>query len=140
MCTWRPPFAPAPPDHLRRGADAPLVFDIALLAAFSVDGIVCALWSLEQVHSRVRAAAGPMVGAVFVVGVGALSGFGIALGRIARSNSWDIVLAPRSLWGDIEHVLVRAPAPTAALTATTCLLLVIAHSVWSRVLSPSARA
>jgi uncharacterized membrane protein len=58
-------------------------------------------------HNIVRDVAGRLVGWLFVIGSAGLTGLGIYLGRFLNWNSWDLVLRPQAVLGDVAHRLIH---------------------------------
>ncbi|MDQ2982600.1 MAG: DUF1361 domain-containing protein [Actinomycetota bacterium] len=87
--------------HLHDGGAVPLWYDLVLLSSAAWAGLILGFLSLYLMQAVVRRFAGAVNAWVFVVGVLALSSFGIYLGRFRRWNSWDVFVRPRSLFGDI---------------------------------------
>jgi uncharacterized membrane protein len=83
----------------------PFWYDIILFAAFAWTGVFLGLVSLFLMQEIVRKTAGRLLGWLFALGVLALSSFGIYLGRFLRWNSWDVVLNPGQLLGDIAATI-----------------------------------
>lgn len=77
-------------------------YDVGLIAGFAWAGCFLAIASLGAMQTIVQALAGRITGWCFALGVTALSGFGIYLGRIQRWNSWDALLSPHAL---LENLL-----------------------------------
>lgn len=87
--------------HLQTRVGAPPWYDLILLIAFAWTGTFLGLVSLYLMHTLVRRAARSVVGWIFTLGVLALTGFGVYLGRFPRWNSWDLVVSPAVLLADI---------------------------------------
>lgn len=87
--------------HLRPASDAPMWYDVLMLSAFAWTGVFLGLVSLYLMHTLVRRAAGSAAGWLFALGVLALTGFGVYLGRFPRWNSWDIFFNADILLADI---------------------------------------
>ena len=104
--------------------------DAAIIALFAAAGSSIAVLSLAQVRDVVVArvfASMPVRGEfVFVAGMSLLTGFGFALGRLARSNSWHVWTAPEALAHDIVEVATSAQGIT--LTLVSALLLASAFA------------
>jgi uncharacterized membrane protein len=75
--------------------------DLTLILLCAITGLVLGFVSLYLMQSVVARALGWAGGWLFIVGVAALSGFGIYLGRFLRFNSWDVVARPRQLYQGI---------------------------------------
>jgi uncharacterized membrane protein len=90
-----------------RPGSAPFWFDLLLHLIVAMTGLFVGFASLALMQGLVSRAAGRLAGWAFAVVSLALSGFGIYLGRFLRWNSWDVVLAPVSLFSDIANRLAH---------------------------------
>ncbi len=93
--------------HLSERPPVPLWYDIGLLAAFAWAGLYLALYSLRHMQRLIQIYLGTMVSWGFTLGVLALSGLGMYMGRFLRWNSWDIVLHPRAVLADVAVRLIN---------------------------------
>ncbi len=75
-------------------ASAPVWFDVVMLIWFAWTGLLLGVVSLYLMQSIVARLFGRVTGWIFVLGVTALSSFGIYLGRFLRWNSWDLLHDP----------------------------------------------
>lgn len=104
----------------------PVMYDVLLLSAAAWTGLLLGLTSLFLVHAVARRLIGALNAWAFVLGVLALSSFGIYLGRVQRWNSWDVLVRPGALLGDIAsgafHPLSH-PRPIAVTILFTSFLL-----------------
>ena len=87
--------------HLRYDDGVPVLFDVAMLFAFALCGLTLGFVSLRWMQIAAAKKLGLWFGRVFALIVLGMAGFGIYLGRYLRWNSWDIVLNPERLVGDI---------------------------------------
>jgi len=87
--------------HLQQRLPVPIWYDIGMLAAFALSGLFLAAFSLRTMQVLVQCYVGSIVSWVFVGLVLGLGGLGIYLGRFLRWNSWDLLLNPRGVFGDI---------------------------------------
>lgn len=94
--------------HLRARPMVPLWYDVALIAAFAITGMLLAVVSLHDVRREVARRRGDRAGWITVVAVSFVSGLGIYVGRFLRWNSWDLLLRPDEVVAD---VLSRVVAP-----------------------------
>ncbi|MCC7361844.1 MAG: DUF1361 domain-containing protein [Anaerolineales bacterium] len=132
--------------HLAPRPDIPLWYDLILVIAFAMSGTLLGLVSLYLMQLLVHRAAGPLLGWLFALGVLALSGFGIWLGRFQRWNSWDLFTNPVALLSDIAYTLRHPLANwrTFAFSALFSLVFLsayltfaaLAYGQWDR---PAAR-
>ena len=108
--------------HLGDGGRAvPLLYDVLLLSAAAWTGLLLGLTSLFLIHAVARRLIGAVNAWALVVGVLALSSFGIYLGRVQRWNSWDVFVRPEALLAQIGGGLLH-PASHARPIALTVLL------------------
>ena len=81
-------------------------YDVGMISCFAMTGCFIGVVSLRIMHDLVRAWSGELLGWTFVLGAAILSGFGIYLGRFQRFNSWDVLLRPRAVFGDVLSRIV----------------------------------
>jgi uncharacterized membrane protein len=118
---------------------APIWFDASLVAAFAATGVMLGLASLLLVQSVVSRVWGDLWSRLALVPVLALCSVGIALGRIARFNSWDAVAQPDAILRLLgEKILdpgsaARGIALVAALTVTLTVGYLVLWAVASLV-------
>ena len=104
--------------HIGRGGGIPVLYDVLLLSAAAWTGLLLGLTSLFLMHAVARRLLGVVSAWALVVGVLALSSFGIYLGRVQRWNSWDVFVRPGALLGQIANGFHAAPlALTVLLTS-----------------------
>jgi len=112
--------------HVGRGGGVPVLYDVLLLSAAAWTGLLLGLTSLFLMHAVARRLVGAVNAWALVVGVLALSSFGIYLGRVQRWNSWDVFVRPGSLLGEIASGLLHPlshPRPIAVTVLFTSFLL-----------------
>jgi uncharacterized membrane protein len=112
--------------HVGRGGGVPVLYDVLLLSAAAWTGLLLGLTSLFLMHAVARRLVGAMNAWALVVGVLALSSFGIYLGRVQRWNSWDVFVRPGSLLGELASGLLHPlshPRPIAVTVLFTSFLL-----------------
>lgn len=85
----------------------PLWFDISLIAIFAFTGCFLAIASLRTIHLMIDKSFGRIFGWLFALLALGLASFGVYLGRFGRYNSWDILLAPKSLVKEIASNLLN---------------------------------
>lgn len=92
--------------HLQGLSGTWLWYDTLLIASFAFSGLLCYVYSLEQLRGFVS----HWVGSRTVIGAFALlnfvNAFGIYLGRYLRFNSWDILSQPWGLTSEIAHIII----------------------------------
>jgi len=93
--------------HLRARPDCPLWFDWLLFVSMAGSGWLVGMISLAQVHHHLRTGFPAAKANAAIVGVVALSAFGIYVGRFLHWNSWDIVTRPFHLLGELGEMLLN---------------------------------
>jgi uncharacterized membrane protein len=101
--------------HLQRIEPLTMWFDISLLMLFAWTGCFLGVSSLQMMQSLVRRRLGRIWSWFFVLTTLGLSGVGIYLGRFLRFNSWDILLRPGHLLGNIVQALANPLAHQRAI-------------------------
>jgi len=108
------------------GGGIPVLYDVLLFSAGAWTGLLLGLTSLFLVHMAVRRFVDTLNAWALVVGVLALSSFGVYLGRVQRWNSWDVVANPGPLGAQLVNGLthpVYYPRPLALTVLLTSFLL-----------------
>ena len=104
--------------HIGVGSGVPIMYDVLLLTAAAWTGFLLGLTSLFMIHAVGRRLLGAANAWALVVGVLAVSSFGIYLGRVQRWNSWDVFVRPGALLGQLgEGLHTRPIALTVLLTS-----------------------
>jgi uncharacterized membrane protein len=88
--------------HLTRRSMNHFWVDLAVILSCAFTGLILGFVSLYLMHSLVTQRFGKRAGWGFVVGVAALSSFGVYLGRFLRFNSWDVISKPAELYQGIS--------------------------------------
>jgi uncharacterized membrane protein len=112
--------------HLAPGGSVPLLYDVLLLSTTAWAGLLLGLTSLFLIHAVARRLTGAVNAWALVVGVLALSSFGIYLGRVQRWNSWDVLVHPYPLADQIASGLLDPlahPRPIGLTVLFTSFLL-----------------
>ena len=87
------------------GLNALIWYDIVMNAAFAFIGHFIGLVSMWIMESVMAAAWGKVPARLFIGLAMILSGFGIYLGRFSRLNSWDAILSPFRVAGEVMEAL-----------------------------------
>lgn len=93
--------------HLRSYPPVPLWYDIGMLISFAWAGCFLAVASLFVMHQIIHDYTGRAWSWLIVTGIMGLCGLGVYVGRFLRWNSWDIILYPTDVIGDIAHRLAH---------------------------------
>jgi uncharacterized membrane protein len=115
--------------HLQVRPPIPLWYDASLLSVFALAGLFLAVFSLRIMQRLIQSYAGQLAGWLFVLLAVSLAGLGVYLGRFLRWNSWDLLLNPHHVLGDI---LVRVSNPmdhprAIAFTALSAAILFVSY-------------
>jgi uncharacterized membrane protein len=114
---------------------APIWFDASLVATFAGTGVMLGLASLLLVQSVVSRSWGHVWSWLVLFPVLGLCSLGIALGRIARFNSWDAVSQPGAILRVLGDKLldpetaVRGIALVGALTVSLAVGYLVLYAV-----------
>jgi uncharacterized membrane protein len=87
--------------HLRTWGGMPIWYDAILVGAAAWAGLALGFVSLYLMQAVVRRLAGAVNAWLFALAVLALSSFGVYLGRYLRWNSWDLIVRPEQVLGDV---------------------------------------
>lgn len=80
-------------------------FDLTLILSFAWNGILFGILSLRKMEMLLTKAKGKLISAAVICAVMWLNAFGIYIGRFLRFNSWDVIVNPFSLFGDIAEMI-----------------------------------
>lgn len=115
--------------HLRPRSPIPLWFDTFLLFSFAWAGLFLGFSSLYTMQRIVTKKLGHLLSWLFTLVVLGLSSIGIYFGRFLRWNSWDVLLDPRGLFGDIFSRIVH-PTDDIRIYAVSFLATVVFATVY----------
>jgi uncharacterized membrane protein len=90
--------------HLDERHGVPLWYDAGFILTVAITGMFLGIASLRVMHGIIQQAAGRLAGWVFALGVIALSGLGVYLGRFVRWNSWDLLENPLAVLLDTLRI------------------------------------
>jgi len=82
---------------LREWGGAPIWYDVLLVSAAALCGLLLGFASLSLFQGLVRRATGSVLAWAFAFATLGLGAFGVYLGRFARWNSWDVFTRPGHL-------------------------------------------
>lgn len=91
--------------HLGRWGNAPYWFDLLLLLVFALTGLLLGFVSLKVMHQLVQERLGQVAGWLFAIVTLSLSSLGVYIGRFLRWNSWDMLVQPSHVLGDLFALL-----------------------------------
>lgn len=124
--------------HLGRWGDVPYWFDLLLLLVFALTGLLLGFVSLKVMHQLVRHRLGQVAGWLFAIVALSLSSFGVYIGRFLRWNSWDMLLQPNHVLGDLFALLHQPWVHRQAyvFSMSLAVVLICAYAVLSMTPSP----
>jgi uncharacterized membrane protein len=114
--------------HLQSSGEASILYDIAMMSSFVINGLILGYLSVWLVHRlllerfRMRYAHG-IVALVFLA-----SGFAIYLGRFLRWNTWDILFNPAGLLFDLSERIINPLTHSQTYIVTLVFFLVISST------------
>lgn len=115
--------------HLARDEDISLLYDVVLIQAFALSGLVLGCNSTYIVHTEVKKRSAKkqqygLIGVAFL-----LSAFAIYLGRYLEYNSWDVLANPFGIVFDMFIGLAN-PSKYSGMYTTTLLFFVFISAVY----------
>jgi uncharacterized membrane protein len=113
--------------HLRTRKGAPKWMDLVILVSFAWTGLILGLSSIRQIQTWLFDRWGSLRSWLAVVGVLALSSFGVYLGRFLRWNSWDVIHQPGDLFQDILKLVSDPINGATGFTIVFTLFLLMAY-------------
>lgn len=121
--------------HLKQRTPVPLWYDLVLILSFAMTGMLLGLFSLLDIQIWLLRRLPPLLVWIIVGAVLLLGSFGIYVGRYLRWNSWDILLNPLDLLGDMmERILHPGRHPhTWGMTLSFWMFLFLTYLVMYRV-------
>jgi uncharacterized membrane protein len=118
---------------LREIDGMPVWFDVALLTTFAWTGLLLGFASVFLVQGAVTRLYGAAAGWLAALGALGLSGLGVYLGRYLRLNSWDLLVQPGSVAGE---VLERLSSPQlVGMSLVMAAFLTVAYAMLYTVLT-----
>lgn len=117
---------------LRLVHDMPVWFDVMLLTSFAWTGLLLGFVSVYLVQEVARRAAGARAGWLCALAALAAASVGVYLGRYLRWNSWDLLVRPADVLGD---VVTRLGSPQlVGMSLLTMAFLTVAYTMLYTVL------
>jgi uncharacterized membrane protein len=95
------PYIVTDAKHLRTWTGMPIWYDAILVGAAAWAGLALGFASLYLMQTIVRRLVGAVNAWLFALVVLALSSMGVYLGRYLRWNSWDLIVRPEHVLGDV---------------------------------------
>lgn len=93
--------------HLQSSGEASILYDIAMMMSFIINGLILGYTSVYIVHTELLKKWSDRTVLVFLGGVFMACGFAIYLGRYLRWNTWDIILNPFGILFDLSERVVN---------------------------------
>ncbi|HMS23307.1 MAG TPA: DUF1361 domain-containing protein [Candidatus Saccharibacteria bacterium] len=93
--------------HLQSSGDTIILFDIAMVMSFIINGLILGYMSIYIVHSLLRPRMTSRQSWLAVQLIFLASSFAIYLGRYLRWNTWDILFNPFGLIFDISERIIN---------------------------------
>jgi len=93
--------------HLENMGNKHPWFDLTLLLSFAWNGILFGILSIRKMEMLLKKTKGKFISGLMICAVMWLIAFGIYIGRFLRFNSWDIIVNPFSLLGEIADIILN---------------------------------
>lgn len=85
----------------------PQWYDLILILSFAWNGLLLGILSVRQMERYLQPLLAPRHELLFLYPVMWLNALGVYIGRYLRYNSWDIVMQPLQLFGDIARMVLH---------------------------------
>ncbi len=117
--------------HLQSSGDTIILFDIAMVMSFIINGLILGYLSVYIVHSQLRPRMTRHQSWMIIQLVFLASSFAIYLGRYLRWNTWDILFNPFGLLFDISERIVNPiiHMETYVITLTFFAVLSVTYTI-----------
>lgn len=117
--------------HLQSSGEAAVLYDIAMMMSFIINGLILGYISIYIVHVQLQKKWPVRNILVFLAAVFMACGFAIYLGRYLRWNTWDILLNPFGILFDLSERIVNPfiHFQTYVVTLTFFVLLSATYAV-----------
>jgi len=119
--------------------DALIWYDLIMTAAFAFVGHFIGLVSMWLVQNIMSSVWGKHITRWFLAFASVLAGFGVYLGRFSRLNSWDIVMDPKHVLGEVMEAATEPGCFFFTLVFALFILLSYAALSSFKKISPPAR-
>lgn len=115
--------------HLQLSQNITLVYDVALILSFALNGLVVGYMSIYFVHLQlIKRLKSSQVNAIISV-IFLLCGFAIYLGRYLRWSTWDVLINPAGLLFDVSDRFLN-PGAHEQTFETTILFFALFGSLY----------
>jgi uncharacterized membrane protein len=93
--------------HLQSSGEASVLYDIAMMMSFIINGLILGYISVYIVHIQLRKKLNERSMIAFLGAVFLACGFAIYLGRYLRWNTWDILINPFGILFDLSERVIN---------------------------------
>jgi uncharacterized membrane protein len=111
--------------HVREIPRVDVVFDVAMIASFALNGLMLGYLSLFMVHVELRKRLSALTSGTLIAGVLLLASFAIYIGRGLRWNTWDVLFSPASLLFDVSDRLINVGSHPQVISTTLSFLVLL---------------
>lgn len=130
--------------HLQSSGESSVLYDIAMMMSFILNGLILGYLSIYIVHSQMLQRLRDRTVLAFLAFVFLACGFAIYLGRYLRWNTWDIIINPFGILFDLSERVINPVLhiQTYVVTLTFFILLSSTYAVvyqLTKVLSNNAQ-
>ena len=93
--------------HLQSSGEASILYDIAMITSFVINGLILGYISVYVVHKQLLKYWSNKAVIAFLVTVFMACGFAIYIGRYLRWNTWDVLVNPFGILFDLTERIVN---------------------------------
>lgn len=93
--------------HLQSSGEASILYDIAMITSFVINGLILGYISVYIVHKKLLKYWSNRAVIAFLVMVFMACGFAIYIGRYLRWNTWDVLINPFGILFDLTERIVN---------------------------------
>lgn len=93
--------------HLENMGNGHPWFDLTLILSFAWNGVLFGILSMRKMENLLANAKGRFISSILICIVMWLNAFGIYIGRFLRFNSWDVILNPFALFGEVADLVLN---------------------------------
>lgn len=93
--------------HVTESGDINMLFDIALIGLFAMNGFLHGILSLLLVHKTLAKLYKKEHVLLAITGIILVSSFAVDMGRYLRWNSWDVLVNPAGILFDISNTFLN---------------------------------
>lgn len=117
--------------HLQSSGETSLLFDVAMITSFVINGLILGYMSVYIVHRQLLKRLSARISNAMIGFVFFSCGFAIYLGRYLRWNTWDLIINPAGILFDLSERVINPiiHAETYLITLVFSAVLISVYAV-----------